>query len=103
MRRRLRSPAGCSASPIVRVGYFHAEKRSSYQFKWLNWFQEINLLLKGDGPVKKMMVALIATIFLVSLLGCAAQMADKAAWDEQTQKTMEAQDAVTTYNRIGGR
>ena len=50
--------------------------------------------------MKKMMVALI---FLVSLLGCTAQMADKAAWDEQTQKTLEAQDAVTTYHRIGGR
>jgi hypothetical protein len=63
----------------------------------------LNLLFKGDGPVKKMMVALIATIFLVSLLGCTAQIADKAAWDEQTRKTLEAQDAVTTYNRIGGR
>ena len=50
--------------------------------------------------MKKVMTALIATIFLISLLGCAAQMADKAAWDEQTQKTLKAQDEEMRKNRM---
>jgi hypothetical protein len=52
--------------------------------------------------MKKMMAALIATIFLVSLLGCAAQMADKTAWDELTQKSWKAQQDEERQRRISG-
>jgi Spy/CpxP family protein refolding chaperone len=51
--------------------------------------------------MKKMIAALIATIFLVSLLGCAAQTAEsKAKWDEQTQKTLQAQKDEDRQRRI---
>ena len=51
--------------------------------------------------MKKMMAALMATIFLVSLLGCAAQTAErKAKWDEQTQKTLQAQKDEDRQRRI---
>jgi hypothetical protein len=52
--------------------------------------------------MKKTMAAMIATIFLVSLLGCAVQIADKAAWDEQTQKTWKAQQDEQRQRRISG-
>ena len=58
--------------------------------------------MKGDGPMKKIMAALIATIFLISLLGCTAQTADKAAWDEQTQKTLKAEDDAKRERRVMG-
>ena len=61
-----------------------------------------NKLVKGDGPMKRMKAVMIATFFLVSLLGCAAQRADKDAWDEMTQKTLKAEDDAKRQRKASG-
>ena len=51
--------------------------------------------------MKKMTAAWIAAMFVASLLGCAAQMADrKTGWDEQAQETQKRQADERMWKKV---